>query len=367
VSQPSEKSAFDRPHIVCVIADDGKVADGVRDHANRLAEHLRDHDIDADVVAIPWAGNTFASRLRALRDSIRGAPDCVVLHYSHLAWSRLGLPFGFLALVAWFRLRGPVTLWLHDPGLVGQHRLRYRAGSALKGCGLHLAVRVAGTGVVTVNPVALSWVTSSLANRVVLCPSPSNVGGKNRVPPVDLYTVACFGQGIGNARHEREPLTRVAEALVDRIGPFRLRLLGASDEAPASLLADLGRLGVTCDVPGFLPPDDLRDRLAASHAFLMVRSGLTTRSGTLGAALACGLPVVGMRGPETAPPLTDAGVIAMADGDWQAMADALTTLARDRALQEELSRRSQAVAREHYSWDVVCARLLRLVGVASKA
>lgn len=355
-----------RPSFVCVVADGGKAADGVRDHAYQLAARLQDHGVAATVIPIPWIDSSLAARIGHLRDASRTSPDRIVLHYSHLAWSRRGMPFGFLAIVAWFRLCAPVTLWLHDPGPVAPGRMRYRIASAVKGLALNLAVRVAGTGVASVNPAALGWATRSIRRRLVLCPSPSNVGARARTPPEDLFTVTCFGQGVGTTQREQGPMGNVARSLTERIGPFRFRLLGALDERPR-LVADLERLGVTCDAPGFLDSDSLRDRLAASHAFLMVRSGLTTRSGTLGAALACGLPVVGMSGPETAPPITDAGVILVADGDWEAMADALARLARDPTLQEELSRKSEAVAREHYSWDVACERLLDLVGATRPA
>lgn len=351
-----------RPRFVCVLADAGKAADGVRDHAYRLATQLQRDGFDAPVIPIPWHGSSIPARLGYLQEAARSRPDRFVVHYSHLAWSRRGLPFGFLVVVLWFRLHAPVTLWLHDPGLVAQGRIRYRIASAVKGVALHLAVQIAGTGVVSVSPAALPWANKSIKRRLAFSPSPSNIGTMHRTPLDDLFTVACFGQGIGTAGHERDPIARVSRVLVERVGPFRLRLLGALDEKPSALIAELERLGITCDAPGLLDPDSLRDRLAASHVFLMVRSGLTTRSGTLGAAFACGLPVVGMTGPETAYPIGEAGVILVRPGDWQAMAEALAALAGDPARQEELSLRSEAVAREHYSWEVACRRLLELVG-----
>jgi glycosyltransferase involved in cell wall biosynthesis len=290
---------------------------------------------------------------------LRARPDEIVLHYSHLAWSRRGLPIAFTALVLACRVRAPVVTWVHDPDRITESHAKYRLVSWLKAIALRNAVRVGGSAVISVHPSRVYWMRTVLARRVAFCPSPSNIGGGPRVPPDDMFTVACFGVQVATLDREAEPILAIARELAAELGPFRLRLLGATgDRGLPKMVDDLTELGVEVDCPGRLDPTVLRERLAASHVFLVTRSGLTTRSGTLAAAFACGLPVVGMEGSETAEPIDRAGVVMTAPNDWSGMAAALANLARDPGYQRELSARSTAVSEQYYSWERAAASVL---------
>jgi glycosyltransferase involved in cell wall biosynthesis len=208
--------------------------------------------------------------------------------------------------------------------------------------------------VVSVEPSRVYWAMGFIRNRLAFCASPSNVGHAQWNPPSDMFTVACFGIDVDIVHREGPPISHVAEELARLIGPFRLRVLGASRvNGRQSFVEHLHNLGVECDVPGYLEADVVAERLAASHAYLASRGPLSSRSGALAAALGCGLPIVGYAGPETGFPVSEAGVVFVGSGDAKLLAEALAALSGDVARQAELSRRSSAAAEASMSWSDV--------------
>lgn len=335
-------------------------ADGVADHASRLGERLRSIGWEYREVVVDWRGEGVISATVTLTRSLRRG-ELVVLHYSHLGWSRRGLPFGFLGVLALCRSRGRVVVWIHDPCLGDNRGFLRRFARGAKGLALYVATRM-NQAVVTVDPAQIRWLRRSLLTRVAFCPSPSNVGKTKRVPPRDLFTVTCFGIGASGRDFEREALRQVASKVVQEIGVFRVRLLGAwlTEDRP-SIVSDLETAGVVCDAPGWLATHAIRERLGASHAFLCLREGLSSRSGTLAAALACELPAVGFRSDETSHPTTDAGVIVTDKYDWDGIAESLISLARDEERQADLSRKSRLAYEQFFDWERVEAAFVDLV------
>ncbi len=287
---------------------------------------------------------------RELSRSLDPRPSFVLLHFSQMAWSRRGLPFGFVLVAARCRLAAPVTIWVHDPDRIPGHRLRHRFASMVKGVALRNVIRLCGSGVVSVPPASVYWARGRVMRRLFFAPSPSNIGERRRNAPEDAFTVTCFGIDVGS-RTRGEGIVRVAERLVGDIPDLRVRLLGSvSDRSGSWAASQLRSMGVEVDEPGFLSPNELADRLAASHVFLSVREGLTPRSGAVAAALACELPVVGTVGSETTEPLTDAGILTSANRDWDGIAQHIKTLHSDPQLQLRLSRQSAKVASQSYTW-----------------
>jgi glycosyltransferase involved in cell wall biosynthesis len=278
-------------------------------------------------------------------------PQVVTLHYSTLAWSRRGLPFAFIALTSALRLRYRVLVWAHDP-LPNEPGWKGALRRTLKSAGLLAAALIANATAVSIRPEMLRWARSRfVARKLVYCASPTNIAVSTWRPPDDLFTVATFGIAVGTEAHEAGPFAVIARALREKIGPFRLRLLGArtTTEKPP-LATELEALGIECDVPGYLEPDELANRLAASHVFLSVRYELSTRSGTVAAALACGLPIVGVAGAETSEQLASTAVTRPLH-DWTGIANAIATLAATPSELVAMSARSTALSVAEYSWE----------------
>jgi glycosyltransferase involved in cell wall biosynthesis len=182
-----------------------------------------------------------------------------------------------------------------------------------------------------------------------------------------MFEVVVFGVSLAHSR-ELLDIARVTRLLIDAIGRFRLSVLGrGSHEATAMLreLLDPG-LGVELETTGVLPEGELGARLGRADAALFVRGGgISSRRGTALAALAAGLPVVGYAGPETAPPLSEAGVMLACPGDAEAAAAALAQLARDTGLAQSLRARSVSAYSAYFAWPVVTAHLERALRLTS--
>lgn len=118
---------------------------------------------------------------------------------------------------------------------------------------------------------------------------------------------------------------------------------------------------------GYLPPEGVIRRLQEVDLFLLpLLDGLSTRRGSMMAAMALGLPVIGTEGPSTDPMLRDSGACRMTPvGDVRAFVDAVQSLARDPAKAVRLGEAGRRFYFRTCSWDAVGARLweaMRSVG-----
>jgi glycosyltransferase involved in cell wall biosynthesis len=176
-----------------------------------------------------------------------------------------------------------------------------------------------------------------------------------------MFEVVVFGVSLAPSR-ELLDIARITRLLVDAIGPFRLSVLGRGSHEATTMLRQLldPGLDVELETTGVLSEAELGLRLARADAALFVRAGgISSRRGTALAALAAGLPVVGYAGPETAPPLTEAGVILACPGDADAAAAALARLARDHRLAQSLRARSASAYSAYFAWPVIAEHLER--------
>ena len=79
------------------------------------------------------------------------------------------------------------------------------------------------------------------------------------------------------------------------------------------------------------------------------------------AGIACGLPVIGYAGPETAPPVTDAGVVLIAPEKKADLGEALVRVLTDEGYRTSLAERSRLAHRQHFSWEAIAARYARVL------
>ena len=78
------------------------------------------------------------------------------------------------------------------------------------------------------------------------------------------------------------------------------------------------------------------------------------------AGIACGLPVVAHPGPETASPITDAGVVLIPQNNPAPLHAALTQILSDAPFNAALRQRSQVAYHSHFSWSAIAARYAKL-------
>lgn len=340
--------------VVSVVATSPYATDGVRDHAALLSAELERQGVQTETVVVDWRGEGVKSAFRTLRELRSRRPSRILLHMSHLSWSKRGLPLGFLCVVALCQRAAPTVIWVHDPDRVNGSGIPHRVVSWLKGCALQTATAVTRGVIVAVEPEQVFWATARVRKKLTFCPSPSNIGRRKRIPPADMFTVAMFGNLIG-VGHDAERVQGIGVSIAGQIGPYRLRLLGSGDTEPATLQT-LRDVGVVLDRSGGSAAE-VAAKLAASHVFVAYRYGLSARSGSLAAAVACELPVVGFVGSETGEGMVELGAVLLPDYSPDGLASAVADLSRDPERQASLAAINGRAADTLYSWAVIGARV----------
>ncbi len=120
---------------------------------------------------------------------------------------------------------------------------------------------------------------------------------------------------------------------------------------------------------GYLSPTDLGIHLQCADLFVLPdpvslrgEGGTSLKSGSLAAAFAAGLPVVGVRGDMSREPLRHGHNIWLAEnGDAAGLYDAIRLLIADPALIEKLRINGQALYQEHLRWEVIARQYLEIL------
>jgi glycosyltransferase involved in cell wall biosynthesis len=186
------------------------------------------------------------------------------------------------------------------------------------------------------------------------CPAAISVT-RNDSPKV--RTVAVFSITGGNRTSiEVADIGTVLKRAI-KGGPVRLVLFGrGSKEAELALRFELAGAEVEIESLGLLSPMEVNQALAGTDVLLFVRGQISSRRGSAIAGIANGLPIVCYSGPETAWPITEAGILAVPLGDREALAVALETVLSDISLRRTLAERSRQAHEKYFSWAVITER-----------
>jgi len=174
-------------------------------------------------------------------------------------------------------------------------------------------------------------------------------------------TIAVFGvTGGAHISREVSDIAYAVSRASERASGLRVVVLGrGSPEAECSLREALRNTLVEVSVLGLLPAERVASVLADADVLLFVRRHLSARRGSAIAGIASGLPIVGYAGPETAFPVTEAGVELVPEGDREALAMSLSRIVTDDELRQELRRRSLRAHAEYFSWDRIAHLFVR--------
>jgi glycosyltransferase involved in cell wall biosynthesis len=104
--------------------------------------------------------------------------------------------------------------------------------------------------------------------------------------------------------------------------------------------------------------------LACCDVLLFVRGGISSRRGSAIAGIACGLPVVALDGPETASPITEAGVVFADPKRQSGLGEALLRVLSDAEYRGLLAERSRRAQEKYFSWRAIAARYAEALGAA---
>ncbi|HVE77045.1 MAG TPA: glycosyltransferase [Actinomycetota bacterium] len=340
----------------------GSSPDGIVDYCDRLQAALEQADIPVGRMPVGWAEQGWFPALRliaARRRDWKG--KWVAIQYTALSWSRRGFPLGLLLVMRAFRLtRCRIALVLHDASAYRGTRLRDRWRRRVQMYVMRRAVERSDLVVTTIPAPNVEWLPAGI--KTVYIPTGSNaepVGGlhhpADRKPAATRKPrkIAVFGFTGSEIKAEAEDLVRICDAVAKGIGKFELHVVGRGSAEAATLLASLLPDDVSLENHGVVDDSSLREIIASVDLLLFIRGELSSRRTTAIAAVAAGTPVAGYEGPETAPPLTEAGVVAVAKGEIGELADAAIGILSKPAKWQKLSRQSSAAYRDHFSWRAI--------------
>ncbi len=197
---------------------------------------------------------------------------------------------------------------------------------------------------------------------------PVVVAAENASETSDLVggipTAAVFGITGGDAGVEET--LRIIEAVrfaVKQVGKMKLVVLGRNSEsAETRLRKALGDVPVEIQVHGVVAAEKVVGLLSASDVLVFVRGAISSRRGSAIAGIACGLPVIAWPSAETAPPITDAGVVLISSESRAQLGEALARVLGDRCYRDALAEQSRKAHRESFAWPVIATRYAEFLG-----
>lgn len=158
-------------------------------------------------------------------------------------------------------------------------------------------------------------------------------------------------------------ISEAMHIVTERLGKIRLVVMGRhSDSAKKALQTLMEKLPIEASVLGLLPADEIVRSFASSDVLLFVRGSISTRRGSAIAGIACGLPVVAFEGPETAPPINDAGVVFADPQRQSAVGEALVRILSDEPYRASLAERSRRAQEKYFSWRAIAVRYAEALG-----
>jgi glycosyltransferase involved in cell wall biosynthesis len=291
----------------------------------------------------------------------------VLVQYTALAWSSRGFPgkFGHV-LYALAKAGARIGVVYHDAEPFSGRRLVDRIRRLVQIRTMRAALRYADAAIFTVPLEKISWIAGPPGNAHFVPVGPNlpiselTAGTRpgNEVPTVAVFSITGGEAGVAETR---EIIAAVRHA-TQKIGKVRLSVFGRNaDSAESALRESLRDLPVEIGVEGLLEESQLVERLTAADVLLFVRGPISSRRSSAIAGIACGLPVIAYAGSETAPPITDAGIVLVSRDNQDDLNAALLSILSDSNLRTELAARSRAAFAQHFSWPSIAAQFAALL------
>ena len=359
--------------VIALLGRQDLPTDAVEEYCRQLGAALAEYAYRLEIRRVPWKEHGWPASLEALRlqaESWRDVP--VLVQYTGLAWSSRGFPHRFLRVLALLRKAGArIVVVFHDAEPFGGARSVDRIRRFVQVRVMRNAIAFADHAVLTVPAARLSWLRESPENASFI-PVGANLPEPLLEQDHDVLhqppAVAVYGITGGEpGDRETEQIVRSLRYAAQKIGPLRLVVFGRHAELrEEALRAGLRGFEVEVSVEGVIEGDALVERFAGSDVLLFLRGAISSRRGSAIAGIACGLPVIGLRGSETDAPVTDAGVILF-EGDpdrektTTQVGEALVKVLSDETYRRDLNSRSQKAQETSFSWPAIARRYLHLL------
>jgi len=360
-------------HVIALLGRRDKPTDAVEEYCRHLGAALREHSFIVEIRCVPWSEHGWSAALNALRlqtESWRGI--WVLIQYTSLAWSARGFPVRFLRVLRTLGEAGArVAVVFHDAAPFGGTRLLDRFRRAVQLRAMRNGIACSECAVLTVPASRLSWLQEPPAN-ICFVPVGANLPQPlleqdhdvlHEPPTIAVYSITG---GAPGDRETAEIISAVRHA-ASKIGRLRLLVFGRhADTREKALQTGLQGSNVDVRVDGVIDGDALVERFAASDVLLFLRGTVSSRRGSAIAGIACGLPVIGLRGPETDSPITDAGVMLLDDTPnrqelTSQFGAALVKVLSDDAFRRDLAAKSRAAQEKFFSWPAIARRYAEML------
>ncbi len=358
--------------LIALLGREDVPTDAVEQYCGYLGAALQSHDFQLEIRRVPWEMHGWGGALEALRlqaTSWRGG--WILVQYTALAWSSRGFPLKFLRVLKVLKSAGArICVVFHDPepfrGVRLVERLRTRVQLRI----MRRALAVAELAIFTIPLDKISWLEGdhSRAHFIPVGPNlpipvpPENsaisTNQKSELPTIGVFTITGGEPGAREAKIILEAVRYAAK----KVGKLRLSVFGRHAELREAVLREgLQDLPVEISAEGVLDDQQVIERHCAADVLLFVRGGITSGRSSALAGIACGVPMIGYVGKQTAWPVSEAGVVFVTPGNSDELHEALVRVLCEPELRTELRRRNNQVYREHFAWSAIAARFAALL------
>jgi glycosyltransferase involved in cell wall biosynthesis len=339
--------------------------DAVEEYCRYLGEALKEHGIELQLLRVDFAQRGWSAALEELRgQATNWSGNWVLVQYTSLAWSKRGFPLKFNRVLNLLRNEGArVAVVFHDVAPYGGRRIIDSIRRRAQIRAMRNAQLRADLSIFTLTLEQISWIPPYSANSVFI-PVGANLPVATRVPtgiksPSEKpLTISVFGITGGKAgQRESGVITHAVRYAAKRVGQLRLLAFGRhADDAEKYLREGLRETSIELQVAGVLPGEEVVRKLASADVSLFVRGEISTRRGSAIASIACGLPVIAYNGPETAFPITEAGVVLVSPEKQEELGEALSRVLSDWEYRASLAERSRLAYERYFSWKAIAAK-----------
>jgi glycosyltransferase involved in cell wall biosynthesis len=236
-----------------------------------------------------------------------------------------------------------------------------RRGAQLRA--MHSALSLSAAAVFTVPMEKISWLKNHFGKGCFIpvganLPTASEANSRIGISTDGKLSVAVFGiTGRESGRWELEQIVEAIRFAASHAGNLRLIVLGRNAQSAEAELRERFRDSpIELRVLGVLPAEEVVGSLSASDVLLFVRGPVSTRRGSAIAGIACGLPVIAFAGPETAAPITEAGLALFSPQRKGDLGDVLLRVLKDEHYRASLAQRSWLAHQHYFSWPAIAAR-----------
>ena len=341
--------------------------DAIEEYCHYLDNALRSQCFQLEIRRVPWEICGWPDALHALElQAERWRGTWVLVQYTALAWSRRGFSWRVLRVLKILKSAGArVGIVFHDVEPYMGSRLVDSVRRTVQIRTMRRILTMSNVAVFTVPLERVSWLAAIPSNATFIpvgpnlpIPFATAADSAQHPPTIGVFSITGGQQG---ARETEMILGAVRHASLF-LGELRLSVFGRHAELrEGHLRAGLKDLSVELSVDGVIEPKLVVQKLSACDVLLFVRGGISSRRSSAIAGIACGLPVIAFPGSETAPPITDAGVVLVPVEEPEQLNRVLVSVLSDAEYRAALAARSRAAYRSHFTWPSIAARFCAML------